>query len=450
MSFPKDFVWGVAAAAYQIEGSTTADGRGESVWDMFCRKPGAVWSGHSGAEACDHYRRSKPDVALMKTLGVHAYRLSVAWPRVIPTGTGKVNAKGLAFYDKLIDEVLAAGITPYVTLFHWDHPLALYHRGGWLNRDSADWFADYTQVVVDKLSDRVQHWMTLNEPVCFIDLGLHLGTHAPGDKLAWAEILRATHNTLRAHGQAVQVIRARAKTKPVVGWAPCGRTCIPATEKAADVKAARQAMFQMTDRALWQHTWWSDPVFFGHYPAEGHKLFGSDVPRIEPGDMRTIQQPLDFFGVNIYHGETILAGKNGQPEIVPPATGHALTTYGWPVTPAALYWGPRFLQERYKAPIYITENGLGSMDWVALDGQVHDPQRIDFLTRYQRELRRAIADGVDVRGYFHWSIMDNFEWNEGYKQRFGLVYVDYPTQKRIPKDSFHWYQRVIASNGAAL
>ena len=236
MSFPKNFVWGVAAAAYQIEGSTKADGRGESVWDMFCRKPGAVWSGHSGAEACDHYRRYKADVAMMKSLGAHAYRLSVAWPRVIPTGTGKVNAKGLAFYDKLIDELLAAGIAPYVTLFHWDYPLALYHRGGWLNRDSADWFADYVKVVVDKLSDRVQHWMTINEPVVFNEMGLRLGLHAPGDKLAWAEVLRAAHNTLRAHGRAVQVIRARAKIKPVVGWAPCGRNAPASACTAATAK----------------------------------------------------------------------------------------------------------------------------------------------------------------------------------------------------------------------
>ncbi len=450
MSFPKNFVWGVAAASYQIEGAVKADGRGDSVWDMLCRKPGAIWSEQSGAEACNHYRHYKQDVALMKSLGVNAYRLSIAWPRVIPDGTGKVNAKGLAFYDKLIDELLAAGIQPYVTLFHWDYPLALYHRGGWLNRDSADWFADYTKVVVDKFSDRVKHWMTLNEPVCFTDAGHRTGAHAPGDKLAWAEVLRAAHNVLRAHGQAVQVIRARAKAKPVVGWAPCGRTCIPATDKPADIKAARQAMFQLTERNLWLHSWWSDPIFFGHYPADGLKVFGADAPQVEPGDMRTIQQPLDFFGVNIYGGDTIRAGKNGQPEVVSPATGHGLTGMDWQVTPAALYWGPRFLQERYKRPIYITENGMSGMDWIALDGQVHDPQRIDFLHRYLLELKRAVTDGIDIRGYFQWSVMDNFEWAYGYKQRFGLVYVDYPTQKRIPKDSFHWYRRVIESNGASL
>ncbi|MCG3149744.1 MAG: 1,4-beta-D-glucan glucohydrolase [Verrucomicrobiae bacterium] len=443
MSFPKNFLWGAAAAAYQIEGAARADGRGESVWDMFCRKPGAVWNGQSGAVACDHYRRFKRDVAMMKSLGLQAYRLSVAWPRVIPNGTGKTNAKGLAFYDKLIDELLAADIQPFVTLFHWDYPLPLYNRGGWLNRDSAEWFADYTKIVVAKLSDRVKHWMTLNEPFAFVGVGHQSGQHAPGDKHAWAETLRVVHNVLRSHGRAVQVIRSHGKLKPQIGWAPCGRTCIPATPN--DIQSARAAMFTITERTLWQHTWWSDPVFFGRYPAEGLKVFGADAPKIEPGDMQTIQQPLDFFGVNIYWGDIIRGGKQ-----IPPAVGHALTTYGWTVTPEALYWGPRFLQERYKVPVIITENGMGNTDWISLDGQVHDPQRIDFLHRHLRELRRACADGVDVRGYFQWSIMDNFEWNEGYKQRFGLVYVDYPTQRRIPKDSAYWYKRVIETNGANL
>lgn len=444
MSFPKKFVWGVAAASYQIEGATTADGRGETVWDMLCRKDGAVWSKHSGAEACDHFRRYKQDVALMKSLRIQAYRLSIAWTRVLPAGTGKVNPKGLAFYDKLIDELLAAGIQPYVTLFHWDFPLALYHRGGWLNRDSAAWFADYTRVVVDKLSDRVRHWMTLNEPVCFISLGLQQGIHAPGDKLAWNEVLRAGHNALRAHGKSVQVIRAHAKTKPVIGYAPVGDVCMPATNRPADIKAARQAMFQWNEKSLWNHAWWSDPIVFGRYPA------GADLPMVESGDMRDIKQPIDFYGVNIYNGRYVRAGKNGQPEIVPQPVGHALTAIRWQVTPEALYWGPRFLHERYGRPVYITENGLSNQDWVALDGKVHDPQRIDFLHRYLRELQRACADGVDVRGYFQWSIMDNFEWAEGYKERFGLVYVDYPTQRRIPKDSAYWYQSVIESNGANL
>ncbi len=450
MSFPKNFVWGVAAASYQVEGATKVDGRGPTVWDMMCRKQGAIWSGHTGDVACDHYHRYKEDVALMKSLNVQAYRLSIAWSRVLPDGTGKVNAKGLAFYDKLIDELLKAGIQPWITLFHWDHPLALYRRGGWLNRDSADWFADYTKIIVEKLSDRVQHWMTLNEPVCFIDLGLKAGIHAPGDKLAWAEILQAAHHALLAQGKGVQTIRTNAKAKPQVGWAPTGNVGIPATDKPADIAAARAGMFTSRERNLWQHAWWSDPVFFGRYPEDALKIYGSDAPQVAPGDMRTIKQPLDFFGVNIYMGDTWRAGKDGAPEKVPHPLGHPLTAFRWPVTPAALYWGPKFLQERYGRPVVITENGMSNADIVSLDGRVHDPQRIDYLQRHLRELRRASADGVDVRGYFQWSIMDNFEWAEGYKERFGLVFVDYPTQQRIPKDSAYWYRDTIATHGANL
>jgi beta-glucosidase len=450
MNFPKNFVWGVAAASYQVEGATRADGRGPTTWDMMCRKPGAIWNGHTGDVACDHYHRYKEDVALMKSLNVRGYRLSIAWSRVLPEGTGKVNAKGLAFYDKLVDELLAAGIEPWVTLFHWDHPLELYRRGGWLNRDAADWFADYATIVVGKLSDRVRHWITLNEPVCFLDLGLKAGVQAPGDKLAWAEVLQAAHHALLAHGKGVQAIRANAKTKPQVGYAPVSNVCIPATNRRADIAAARKAMFGYRERTLWQHSWWSDPVVLGHYPADGLKVFGADAPRVESGDLRTIKQPLDFFGVNIYSGDIYRAGKDGQPEKVAFPVGHPLTAFRWNVVPAALYWGPKFLQERYGMPVVITENGMSNADVVSLDGRVHDPQRIDFLHRYLRELGRAIADGVDVRGYFQWSVMDNFEWAEGYKERFGLVYVDYPTQKRIPKDSAYWYRDLIAVNGANL
>jgi len=451
MSFPKDFVWGVSAASYQIEGAAYEDGRGLSVWDMLCRKPGAVWEGHSGDLACDHYHRYKEDVGLMKSIGVKAYRLSISWPRVIPGGTGTVNAQGLDFYDKLINELLAAGITPYVTLFHWDYPYALYCQGGWLNPCSPDWFAEYTQVIVDKLSDRVRHWMTLNEPQCFIGLGHYEGTHAPGDKLGLTEILRAAHHVLLAHGKSVQVIRARSKTAGQVGYAPVGVTKIPATNSAADVEAARQAMFSIgPDNVTWNNTWWMDPIFLGHYPEDGLTFYGKQVPTLRPGDLETIHQPLDFFGVNIYHGEFIRAGQNGAPEFVPFSVGYDKTAYDWSVAPSALYWGPKFFHDRYRLPIIVTENGLSNTDWVALDGKVHDPQRIDFLSRYLLELQRAIKDGVDARGYFQWSILDNFEWAEGYKQRFGLIYVDYSTQKRILKDSAYWYRDLIASNGSLL
>jgi len=450
MTFPKHFTWGAAAASYQIEGAAREDGKGLSVWDMMCRKDGAIWNGQSGDVACDHYHRYKADVAHMRDIGLKAYRLSVSWPRILPRGTGKPSARGLAFYDRLIDELLKANITPYVTLFHWDYPYDLYCRGGWLHPDSSDWFADYATLVARKLSDRVTHWMTLNEPQCFIGLGHRDGVHAPGDKLGLREVLRAAHNALLAHGKAVRVLRAAAKSKAVIGYAPVGVVKIPATESVADVRAARQAMFSLTTPTLWNNTWWMDPVFRGSYPADGLKTFRHVLPVIGANDMKIISTPVDFFGTNIYSGEFIRAGRDGKPEPVPLPTGIGLTAFHWPVTPSSLYWGPRFFHERYGRPVYITENGLANTDWVALDGRVHDPARIDFTTRYLRELGRAIADGVDVRGYFHWSIMDNFEWGEGFKQRFGMIHVDYLTQKRTLKDSAYWYKNVIATNGAAL
>lgn len=458
-SFPADFAWGAAAASYQIEGAIGAEGAGESVWDMFCRVPGKVFENHDGSVACDHYHRHAEDVALMRELGLPNYRLSISWPRILPDGTGAVNEKGLAFYDRLVDELLAAGVRPWVTLFHWDFPLALYRRGGWLNADSPHWFADYAQVVVDRLSDRVSHWFTLNEPQCYIGLGLQLGVHAPGDKLALAEVLRAGHHTLLAHGRAVQVIRARAKIPPLIGLAPASSVAIPADENnPADVAAARTAMFTTGPKSplywdavpCWSNAWWSDPIFLGRYPEDGLEAFGAAAPKFTAEDLRLIAQPLDFFGVNIYNGSVVRARADGAAQKLPQPAGAPMTALKWPVTPSCLYWGPRFFHERYKLPVLIAENGLSSHDWVALDGKAHDPQRIDFLHRHLRELRRAIADGVDVRGYFHWSILDNFEWAEGYKERFGLVHVDYATQKRTPKDSAFWFRDLIAQNGATL
>ena len=450
MGFSKDFVWGAAAAAYQIEGAAYEDGRGLSIWDVFCRKPGAVWKGNTGNMACDHYHRHREDVAIMKKIGLMGYRMSISWPRVMPAGRGKVNAKGLAFYDKLVDELLADSIEPYVTLFHWDYPHELYCRGGWLNRESSDWFAEYTKVVVDKLGDRVKNWITLNEIQVFIGLGHLDGIHAPGLKLAVPDVLRAGHNAMLAHGKAVRMIRAMSKTKCRVGYAPVGIIKIPATQNKADIHAAHTAMFTMTDGNYWNNTWWMDPVFFGRYPEDGLKVYGDAAPKIEPGDMETISSPLDFFGVNIYLGCEMRKGKDGQPEDASRFTGYALTMKGWPVMEKSMYWGPKFLYERYKKPIIITENGMANTDWVSLDGKVHDPQRIDFVRRYLLEFRRAADDGVKAAGYFLWSVMDNFEWQEGYSKRFGIVYVDYNTQRRILKDSAYWYKKIIASNGATL
>jgi beta-glucosidase len=450
--FPKDFVWGAAAASYQIEGAFDADGRGASVWDMFCRKPDAVWNGHTGDVACDHYHRYAEDVGLMKELGLQAYRLSVAWPRIQPSGVGKPNAAGLDFYDRLVDALLAAGITPWVTLFHWDFPLDLYHRGGWLNRDSADWFGDYTTHVVSRLSDRVKHWMTLNEPQVYIGAGHHEGRHAPGDKLAFKEVLLAGHHTLLAHGKSVQAIRAASKQPPIVGYAPVALSKMPFDpSSAADIAAARQHMFSIGAETAWTNTWWMDPVFLGKYPEDGLAQFGKNAPTVHAGDLELISQPLDFCGGNIYQGQYVRVGKDGKPEDVPMPVGAKLTAVEWYVTPEAMYWGPKFLHERYGKPIVITENGISCRDWVSLDGQVHDAQRSDFTHRYLLEGARAIADGVPLQAYFHWSFIDNFEWGHGYKHRFGMIYCDYENAgKRTIKDSGHWYSEVIRTNGSSL
>jgi beta-glucosidase len=385
----------------------------------------------------------------MKQIGLQAYRLSVSWPRLLPEGVGRVSQHGLDFYDRLIDELLAAGITPWITLFHWDYPLALYHRGGWLNRDTVEWFGEFADVVARKFCDRVSHWMTLNEPQVFIGAGHHEGRHAPGDRLRFAEVLLAGHHALLAHGRSVQAIRAASAKPARIGFAPVATVKIPATDSAADLDAARAAMLAVNAETAWTNTWWMDPVFLGQYPEDGLHFFGAQAPRIAAGDMELISQPVDFCGVNIYQGQHVRAGASG-PEVVPPQVGVPITAFEWLVTPEAMYWGSRLLWERYKKPIVITENGISSRDWRSLDGKVHDPQRIDFMERHLIELRRALADGVAIDAYFHWSFIDNFEWAHGYKHRFGLVFCDYPTQTRVLKDSAHWYREVIASNGATL
>ncbi len=450
MAFPKGFVWGAAAAAYQVEGAAYEDGKGLSVWDTFCKRKNAIWSAHHGDVACDHYHRYREDVGLMKQMGLQAYRLSVSWPRVIPNGTGSVNAKGLDFYSRLVDELLGAGISPYVTLFHWDYPYELYCRGHWMNPDSSKWFADYTQVVVDALSDRVKHWFTLNEPQVFIGLGHQNGIHAPGDKLDMRHLLRIGHNVLLSHGRATQVIRSRSKQAALVGYAPVAVVKSPASERPEDIKAARDASMSCAEGNLWNNTWWMDPVYLGKYPEDGLKVYAADLPEIGADDMATIHQPVDFCGFNIYFGDRVEADANGKTRTVEYPVGYPRTLIRWPVTPESIYWGAKFMHERYGKPIYVTENGLSNQDWIHLDGQVHDSQRIDFLTRYLREFRRAGEDGIDIRGYFQWSIMDNFEWAEGYRERFGLIFVDYPTQKRVLKDSAHWYAELIKDNGAKL
>ena len=447
MSFPSDFVWGAAAASYQIEGGWQDDGKGLSVWDVFSHRKGTIYNGDTGDVACDHYHCYTEDVGLMQAIGLQAYRLSIAWPRVIPDGTGAVNPAGLDFYDKLVDELLAANIQPYVTLFHWDFPYALYLRGGWKNRDVADWFADYTTVMVEKLGDRVKHWMPLNEPAVFLVMGQRDARHAPGDKVSDQDFVYMLHHMYLAHGKSVQAIRAASPAECMVGTANVAGNKYPATDSEADIEAARLAMFSPTHN--WGYAWWSDPMMLGEYPEDTSVWGGLSMP-VQAGDMAIIQQPLDFYGFNVYHGQPIRAGENGAPEPVPHPTGYPVTLTHWQVTPEVLYWSPRFLHERYNLPILITENGLSNPDWVALDGKVHDPARIDFVRRYLREYKRAAAAGIPLHGYMYWSIMDNFEWAEGMKHRFGMIHVDYQTLKRTPKDSATWYKDMIASNGENL
>ena len=449
MSFPKGFVWGAAAASYQIEGAYADDGRGLSVWDAFSHRAGKVYNGETGDVACDHYHRYKEDVALMREIGLKAYRLSISWSRIMPEGVGTVNQAGLDFYDKLIDELLANDIQPYVTLFHWDLPLALHHRGGWLNRFSFDWFADYTRVVVARLGDRVRNWMTFNEPSVFTMLGYVSGIHAPGDQIAEGEKYRIAHHVLMSHGKSSQMIRAHVPNAKI-GIAANGTMGIPATSSQADIDAARNFMFDASeDQSLWLTNWWSDPIMFGAYP-KGVEKIAEYLPPTWEEDLSVIHQPFDFFGLNVYWGDYVSAGEDGKPQMQGKYPGYPVTAFQWHVTPEVLRWGPRFLYERYKLPIYITENGLSNSDWVALDGKVHDPQRIDFTQRYLQQLSMAGDDGVALGGYFHWSIMDNFEWAEGMRQRFGLVHVDFRTQKRTLKDSAYWYRDVIRANGSNL
>lgn len=450
MSFNKDFIWGSATSSYQIEGAPFEDGKGLSVWDTFCEVPGVIKSNHNGNIACEHYHRYKEDVALMKELGLQAYRFSITWPRVMPDGIGRINEKGLDFYDRLVDELLEKGITPYVTLFHWDYPYELYKKGGWLNNDSPEWFAEYTKVVVDRLSDRVQYWFTQNEPQCYINLGHCDGTHAPGLKLGVRDVLQCTHNSLLAHGKSVATIKEFSKLKSFVGAAPVGICYIPKTETPGDIEAARKATFAVNDTRIWNSAWFMDPMFLGEYPEDGLKLFEKYLPKIGANDMKIINQDLDFFGCNIYSSPYVNLGPDGEPEFSFQKVGADQTANKWELTPRGLYWGPKFFYERYKKPIMITENGLSNVDWVSLDGKVHDPQRIDLMHRYINEFNRAIKDGVDGRGYFAWSLMDNFEWAEGYNERFGLIHVDFETQKRTIKDSGYWFKQVIETQGKIL
>ncbi|MCI5713731.1 MAG: GH1 family beta-glucosidase [Lachnospiraceae bacterium] len=450
--FREDFAWGVASSAYQIEGRDKEDGCGKCVWDTFTEE-GRIFGNQNAYVSCESIHRYIEDFALMRLLGIKAYRFSLNWARILPEGTGKVNGKAIELYRDLILEMKKNGITPYITLYHWELPQALQDQGGWLNGKVIDWFGEYAKVVAENFSDLCEYYFTLNEPQCFVGLGHLSGVHAPGKKMEIKETFQIAHNVLRAHGKAVINLRKYAVQPIKIGYAPTCGVAYPASDKPEDIEAAKKVYFGFynpIDNWTWNVAWFSDPVFLGKYPEEGLKKYQEYLPEITQADMELIHQPIDFMGQNIYNGYQVRAGADGEPEFIKRAPGFPKTAANWPVTPEGFYWGVKFLYERYGLPIYITENGMSCHDNVSADGRVHDPNRIQFLDEYLSALQKANDEGVDVRGYFLWTFLDNFEWDKGYNERFGIVYVDFTTQKRIVKDSAYWYQKVIESGGREL
>jgi beta-glucosidase len=422
-----EFTWGVATAAYQIEGAADEDGRGESIWDRFCATPGKVRAGESGAVACDFYHRYPDDIALMRELGIGAFRFSIAWPRVLPQGRGTVNAAGLDFYDRLVDDLLAADVVPFPTLYHWDLPQALEDEGGWRVRSTAEAFVEYTQVVVERLGDRVTHWTTHNEPWVVAWLGHSWGIHAPG-RTSEQEAVDAAHHVLLSHGWAVDVIRREAPDAKV-GIVLNLEHVDSASDAPADVAAAEE----MDGRA---NRWFLDPIFRGAYPDD------IDLsPPVQDGDLEAISAPIDFLGVNNYFRFVVADG----PTLVE-VPGAQRTSMGWEVHPDSMRkLLVRVAEDYAPTSIFVTENGAAFEDVRGHDGRIRDLERTEYLAAYIDAVCRARDEGAPVDGYFVWSFLDNFEWAEGYSKRFGIVYVDYPTLERIPKDSFHWYQQRIRS-----
>lgn len=442
MGFSEDFLWGAASAAYQVEGAYNEDGKGLGIWDVLSE--GHVVHNENGHMACDHYHRYKEDVALMKEMGLKTYRFSISWPRVLPEGSGKVNEKGIQFYRNLVDELKNAGIEPMITLFHWNLPYELHKKGGWQNPEIVEWFAEYTKVVIEALSDKVRYWMTFNEPQCFIGISYKRGIHAPFIDEPKA-LAGCTRNVLMAHGRAVQMIRKYAVLKPMIGMAPCGGISVPESNSTDDIETARKQSFTAKD--VFSIAWWCDAPILGTFPQEACDELGVDS-LFDEEEMKLVCQPLDFFGFNVYQSMGWPLLKDGYS--VNSYQGCPRTTMEWPVTPEVMYWLARFLTDRYKLPVLITENGMSNIDFVMLDGKVHDPQRIDFVHRYLLSLKKAVEEGYPVMGYTYWSIMDNFEWADGYDKRFGLIHVNYQTFERTLKDSAYWYAEVIRCNGENL
>jgi beta-glucosidase len=438
---PKNFIWGVSTSSYQIEGAAHEDGRGLSIWDTYSKIPGKIKNNDTGDVACDHYHRYREDVALMQEFGVQAYRFSVAWPRIFPQGRGAINKAGLAFYDRLVDTILAAGIEPWLCLYHWDLPQALGDKGGWTNRDCAQWFAEYTEVVAHHYGDRVKRFATVNEPSVFTLFGFALGGQAPGivDR---SMLLRAIHHVNLGHGAAIDRLRAKVKGASLGAIHNC-QPCRPAIDTPENRVAAE------TLDAYWNLAF-PDPQLRGVYPPQIADLM---TPYLKSDDLKHINRPVDWFGLNHYSPNYVVASDStplglwfgDAPANVP------RSTMGWPVEPAAFNEILTRMHKRYGLPIYVTENGTAYADKPAPDGRVSDEPRIAYLKSYTAAMFEAMAAGVDVRGYFVWALLDNFEWSSGYSERFGLVYVDYPTQRRLPKDSFRWFaEQAKASSASAV
>lgn len=441
--FPADFTWGVAAAAPQIEGAAREDGKGESIWDRYATRPGAIKNGDTPAVACDHYHRYEDDAKLLHELGIRHYRLSIGWPRVVPRGNGEINERGLAFYDRVIDALLARGVTPWVTLFHWDLPQPLEDGGGWLVRSTVEAYARYAETVVRRVGDRVKHWFTVNEIPCFIGKGYGDGYFAPGRHVDAKALNQGYHHALLAHGHGVAAVRAFGGGGSQVGLVhnhlPAPQ--IPLTETSADIAAAR-AEYTRTNEQL------MGPLFHGAYPARFLERAGHDAPTVEPGDLELIAQRTDYLGINPYAGDFVRADPNGKPESLPFPRQFPTGDLPWlKITPQCLYWSIRHASEVFGVrTFHITENGAAFADEVTAGGEILDLDRREYLRHHLLSLHRAVAEGYDVRGYFLWSFMDNFEWAEGYEKRFGIVHVDYATQRRTPKLSASWYTNVIREN----
>lgn len=441
--FKEDFLWGASAAAFQIEGAWDEDGKGESIRDRYCHHPGNVANGDKGDVACDHYHRYREDIALMKELGIQVQRLSISWPRIFPRGVGEINQKGLAFYQNVIDCMLENGIQPFVVLYHWDLPQKLQDTGGWANRETASLFAEYAGRVFEALGNRVRYWATILEPQVIAYNGNWMGNMAPGIR-DFSTALQVSHNLLRGHGMAVKRFREMGMTGEIgiINYFP---TAYPATEAEEDRRAT------VRHDGVWTR-WFLDPVFKGCYPEDmwqWHKEKGVVLPEICPGDMEVISQKIDFLGINYYYSDFVKAGTDIWPTMAslakPPV--EQFTQMGWPVYPNGFYDALMRVQRDYGIKMIVTENGGAFHDVVNWKGEVDDDARVSYLHDHLIQLHRAIQDGAEVRGYLVWSIMDNFEWAFGYEKRFGIVYIDYLTQKRIVKKSGRWYSEVIRSGG---